>query len=131
MSYLDAIAVLRVEGTIVEYTREDYDRVNDATRWIFDNLEVPAPIVVITSPEGNLVDVLVNGISIGYFACRLICLTLSKPTDAVTNGPQIQLMPNIMKQAQLVASGLAVDIDVNAILREHGCYIAPLFGETA
>jgi hypothetical protein len=139
MSYLDAIAVMRVEGTIVEYTREDYEQVNNATRWIFDNLAVeaeldadvePAPIVVITTPEGELVDVLVNSVSIGYFACRLICLTLAKPR-AYTTGPGIAVFPRAMEQAQLVASGLAVDIDVNAILREHGCYIAPLFGETA
>lgn len=140
MSYLDAIAVLRVEGTVVEYTSEDYNRVNDATRWIFDNLPMqeidadvePQSVVVLTTPEGDLVDVLVNGTSIGYFACRLICLTLNKPTDIVTNGPQIQLMPNIMRQAHLIASGEESEIDLQALLRDHGgIFVAPLFGETA
>jgi hypothetical protein len=140
MSYLDAIAVMRVEGTVVEYTREDYDRVNLSTRWIFDNLTVeaeldadvePTPIVVLTTPEGDLIDVLVNDVSIGYFACRIICLTLAKPR-AYTTGPGIAVFPRSLEQAQLIVSGEASKIDLEALLREHGgIFVAPLFGETA
>jgi hypothetical protein len=138
-SYLDAIAVLRVEGSLVEYNIADYVRVNKATQWILDALTVEADpdknidatsVVVLTTPGGELVDVLVNDVSIGYFACRLICLTLAKP-DAFTDGQGTAIFPRMMKQAELIASGLASEIDVEELLRKHGCYVAPLFGETA
>ncbi|MHC4120276.1 MAG: hypothetical protein ACYSWO_22510 [Planctomycetota bacterium] len=119
----NALAVLLVSGELCHYSL-GHSPENNSIQKLIDTLAVEGddeqgieevcPEVIATQ-DGVLYDVLLNGTSVGYFACRTFC--------------KIPAFPNL-EMPDLIAHGQDTDLDVPSLQEKHdyNCFVIPLFG---